>query len=269
MVPKRKQKKVYKKPKASNKTKSKAFVKKVRRALKVESKEAVAGFALNVKGNNSASIATTGSPDYNILRVDPNETSMQIQQGVQQNQRVGNKIRLTYGTMEMALWPRLDTAGNTNNLQYIRMVCFYDKQKPTETPTPFANLDFFQQSSATGFMGFTGQMYDLVNKINTDRYHVFWERTFKLGPAVLTGSGSADPAYANQANNDFKAFYKRKFSLGKTCIKNLCYRDNYPQGQWRGCWIIVFGVAATAYGNVANVNVANMYGQIRWKYIDV
>lgn len=243
-------------------------VSKLRKSLGVESKEIVAGISTTVKGNNSGSTAATGSPDATIIRLDPNASSLNILQGVRQDQRVGNKVKLLYGTIRTAMWPRSDAAGNTNNLQYIRMVCFYDKRNPTSVPTPFANLDFFQQSSATGYTGFTGTMYDLVNQINTDRYHVFWERTYKLGPAVLTGSSDADPAFANQANNDFKAFYKRTFSLTKTCVKNLTYTDNSAVVQWRGCYLMCWGVAASSIANTADINVANLQAQIRWRYSD-
>lgn len=262
---KRNSRKVYKK-KTSTKSKARKFRSRIVKTLGIEKKEIVTGVNVNIRGNSSAS--TTSTPDSSIIRLDPNNSSMNILQGTRQDQRVGNKVKLTNGTFEMAMWPRSDSAGNTNNLQYVRFVCFYDKKNPTTTPTPYANLDFFQQSSATGYTGFSGTMYDLVNKINTDRYHVFWERTYKLGPAVLTGSADADPSYANQANNDFKAFYKRTFSLNKTCVKNLNYKDNTSDVNWRGCWIIAFGVAASSVANTADIQVANLFGQIRWKYLD-
>lgn len=150
----------------------------------IEKKELVAGFAQTIAGNNSTS--TTISPDVLIRRLDPNNNNLPIAQGVKQNERVGNKVKLVSGKLTLAIWPRPSQAGNTNNLQMIRVMILYDKRNPTTTPTPFGNLDFFQQSSATGFTGFSGQMYDLINRVNEDRYNILYDKTFKLGQAILT-----------------------------------------------------------------------------------
>lgn len=231
-----------------------------------EKKEIVAGFVANISGNNSAS--TTISPDTNIQRLDPHQSgSFQIAQGDKQNDRSGNKVRLVSGKLTLGIWPRPDAAGNTNNLQNIRIMMVYDKRNPTTDPTPFANLDFFEQSSTNGYVGFTGIMYDLINRVNESRYGVLYDRTIKLGQAYLPVSG--DPGYNYGANNDFKAFYKLTIPLTKKCIKQLTYKDSQTTAQWRGCWLFCYGVAATGSANTANIYVANMYGQVVWKFTDI
>lgn len=230
-----------------------------------EKKRIVQGFSSTIVGNNSAS--TTATPDLRIQRLDPNNTSLTINQGPQQNQRVGNKVKLVSGKLTLGIWPRADTAGNSNSLQYVRVMILYDKRNPTITPTPFANLDFFEQSSATGSTGFTGLMYDLINSINEDRYGILYDKTYKLGQAILTSSG--DPNYNYSANNDFKAFHKITIPLTKKCVKNLVYKDNQTDAQWRGAWLFCYGVAASAAGNTADINIANIYGQVSWKFTDV
>lgn len=249
----------------------KRFRRRVRRAAGIETKMITAGGVRDFVGSNNAAANLT-KMDATIIRVDPNNSSCNIVQGVAQDQRIGNKVKLVRGTMRFSMWPQNNSAGSTSNLQCMRMICFYDKRNPTLQPTPAANGDFFQQAGTPGYTGFTGQMYDLFNKINQDRYHVFWERTFKLGNSGLVPVGQGGPGenvWNNGANNDFKLFHKRTFSLTKTCIKSLNYNDNQSNGQWRGCWIICFGVAPIGPANISEAEVANASYQIEWKYQDV
>lgn len=237
-------------------------------AKKAEKKEILAGFASQIAGNNSAS--TTLTPDSRIQRLDPNTGSLAINQGTGQSERVGNRVKLTSGKLTLGIWPRPDSAGNSQNLQIIRVLILYDKRNPTITPTPFGNLDFFQQSSTAGSTGFSGQMYDMINEINQDRYNILYDKTYKLGQASLMAvGGSGDPLYNFQANNDFKAFHKIVIPLTKKCIKNLVYKDNTTTPQWRGAWLFCYGVAGSSVANTADILVANMYGQVKWKYTDM
>lgn len=232
---------------------------------KAEKKYILQGFQTLVAGNNSAS--TTVSPDAYIQALTPNNSSLQITQGTKQYQRIGNKITITSAKLNLAIWPRADTANNTQNLQNIRVMILYDKRNPTLSPTPFSNLDFFEQSSATGSFGFTGQAYDLINEINHSRYRILYDKTFKLGQATLISSG--DPLYNYQANNDFKAFHKLTIPLTNKIVKNLIFNDDYTNAQWRGAYLFCYGVAASSAGNTANINVANLYGQVKINFIDV
>lgn len=235
---------------------------------KAEKKEILAGFASQIAGNNSAS--TTLTPDSRIQRLDPNFGTLAIRQGTAQDERVGNKVKLVSGKLTLGIWPRPDSAGNTQNLQILRVLILYDKRNPTTTPTPFANLDFFNQSSTTGSTGFTGQMYDMINEINQDRYNILYDKTFKLGQSQLMAvGGSGDPLYNFQANNDFKAFHKVVIPLTKKCVKNLVYKDDQANPQWRGAWLFCYGVAGSSVANTADILVANMYGQIKWKFVDI
>lgn len=263
--------------KAKNTKRTKVFkklktktIKKIAKEVvdeRAEKKEYVGGFSVTVAGNNSGS--TLKTPDDSIIRLDPNPSNLNILQGVTQSTRVGNKIRLTNGNLTLGIWPRSDASGNTNNLQMIRLLILYDKRNPTDTPTPFDNADFFQQSSATGYVGFSGVMYDLINRINKDRYAILMDRTYKLGFSTLVGSADGDPTFAYQSNNDFKAFHKINVNLNNKALKVLTYTDNNNAPNWRGCWLFAFGVAGAGPGNGADVAVANMYGQIVWQYNDL
>lgn len=235
-------------------------MKKIRRGLGIESKEIISSFTVNVAGNSAGS--TTFTPDDATFQVDPNASTCNIIQGVAENQRIGNKIRLTYGTCKCVISPR-----SAANPQIVRVICFYDKRYPTATPTPFANGDFFE-ANAVGGTTFSGGLDDIYNEINRDRYRVFWERTYKVGFADYSGSSVGDPAYAFQTNNDFKMFVKKTYSLSKTCVKSLNYKDTDVTPNWRGCWIMAFSVAAAGSANTNNQQTCNLRTQIRWRYTD-
>lgn len=235
-------------------------IKKLRRGLGIETKEIISSFTVNVAGNSTGS--TTFTPDDATFQVDPNASSCNIIQGVAENQRIGNKIKLTYGSCKLIMSPR-----SAANPQIVRLVCFYDKRSPTTTPTPFALGDFFE-ANAVGGTGFSGGLDDIYNEINRDIYRVFWERTYKIGFADYSGSAVGDPAYAYQTNNDFKMFVKKTFGLSKTCVKSLKYNDSATTPAWRGCWIMAFSVAATGSANTNNQQTCNCRVQIRWRYTD-
>lgn len=239
---------------------NKAKVKKIRRMLGVENKEIISSVTVNVPGNSTTS--TTYTPDDAVLRVDPNSSTCNIIQGVAENQRIGNKIKLTYGTLKCVFSPRPNA-----NPQILRVICFYDKRDPTVEPTPFANGDFFE-ANAVGGTTWSGGLDDMYNEVNRDRYHVFWEKTYKVGFADYAGAAVGDPAYAYQTNNDFKMFIKRTYPLAKTCRKALNYKDTDVTPNWRGCWIIAFSVAASGSANTANQQTLNWRAQIRWRYTD-
>lgn len=251
----------------------KAMYATLRRGLGIETKKIVDGGTRNFMGTNT-SAANMAAMDATLIRLDPNNISCNILQGVSQHQRVGNKVKLINGTMRLSMFPRpyntTTPPYSTSNLQVIRVICFYDKRSPTVTPTPAQNGDFFQQLSAAGYTGFTGTMYDITNEVNKDRYHVFWERTYKLGSSSVSGgaAGPGDPYVNNQVNNDFQLYFKNTYSLNKTCVKSLDYNDNVSQTQWRGCWLLVFGVAPIGPANGSEYQIAGSNFQIEWKYVD-
>lgn len=249
----------------------KRFQKRVRRAVNIESKAIMSTFNGVIPGTRNTSTIVT--PDSQLIRVDPSTGAggMFVMPsppvGTGQSQRIGNKITLVDGWAKLTFQPTSDGAGTTN-IQVLRVVAFYDKQNPTTQPTPFANGDFFQLGTGAGSVGFAGTMRDIVSEINKDRYHVFWERTYKLGYAHQNGSADAEPAWANAANNDFKLYHKKRYGLMKTCIKNVVFNDTSLTPQRRGCWIMVFGVNPVGIQNPADTSVGQVFGQVYWKYQD-
>lgn len=249
----------------------KRFQRRVRRAINIEKKMIMASFNGQIPATRTGAVVI--NPDTCLIRVDMASggggqfVMSSPTMGTGQAQRIGNKITAVNGWLKLTYQPQSD-GGGTTNIQVLRVVAFYDKQNPTTTPTPYANGDFFQFFSGAGYTGFTGTMQDIVMEINKDRYNVFWERTYKLGYAHQNGSADAEPSWANAANNDFKLFYKKKYGLMKTCIKNLVFNDQTTNPLRRGCWIMVFGCNPVGLQNPVDQSVGRLFGQVCWLFTD-
>lgn len=188
--------------------------------------------------------STSNAPDANnVMALSPYSAQLQIDQGVGQGARVGNRIKIKKSILRIMLTPQQysASANPAPRPQIVRMVLFYDRLNTTVTPTPFANADFFDNNNSVG--GFAGNTTDLVRMFNTDRYRILKVKTFKLGFANYAGT-SANADAQTFANNDYKLNIVKRYDITKHLVKNVLYIDNNSNPSSRGLWLMFYTMPA-------------------------
>jgi len=230
-------KRVYRRPakksvvkKAVRKVSNQMFRKKVLKVLssKAETKEEYSIFQILPTCLQTST--TTISSNY--FCCSPVEqglgwTRLFVPQGVENGQRIGNRIT----TKRLLLRYTLNNSGfnaTTNTLPFPQIVrLFFFKIKGNTTAPPAlgdlvgANAQFFDAGTLAG--AFTGTLPDLNQVMNNDAYTYLTHRTHKLGYAENTQQPSVN--HSNGANNDFKISVVSQIDLTKYCPKQIRYDD--------------------------------------------
>lgn len=189
---------------------------------------------------------------------------------------IGNSVRTVKATFSGVLTQNLYNATNypQPKPQLVRMFIYKKKQNGSLDPkiadlTNGTTGQFFELGTTA--VGFQGNLYDHIHKLNGDVFQYHTHRDFKLGPAIpqMGSAGTADnkvPYYPG-ANNDFQ--YACKFSIDVTpylyktytCDDNNAWDQNYTVALFQV-------VAADNSGQAASVQPVLMMGEITYRYID-
>lgn len=186
--------------------------------------------------------------DNSIIDVSPSASTLDILQGVQQGDRIGNRITTKRLTFKGTIVPMPESATNaTPRPVHIKMWFFYKRDAPTSFPTPVASSDFFQFNGTDN--GFANDLVDLWKPINTDEYRVVTTRTFKVGTAsYYTPSDPTQVSNQQFHNNDFKLNASFSIDLTKYIPKTIRYNENNgdPQSRHLFCLALPFYADSTA-----------------------
>lgn len=150
-----------------------------------------------------------------------------IIQGVQNGQRVGDKIRVQ--SLKYRGFVNFDSsnANNENYLKnplYLKMIILRRKDSQTNPcfyGTTGINDLFMNGPTTTSPQNLPSDMWRYLNK---DTYRIYKTKMFKLGPAATSNT----PSDSNQYNNDFKLSQKFSIDLSKH-IDVLKYQPSMPQ----------------------------------------
>lgn len=166
-----------------------------------------------------------GFDAFNVISLGPDAVSLAITQGSGQGNRVGNTIKTKMLKIKGSVFPLPYNVG-TNAIMRpmnVRMWVFYDRQNPTSFPAPAVGANFFQNGSSS--VAPSGEQIDMWRPVNTDRYRVLEQRTFKLGYANYAGTVPG-PDSQFFANNDYKLNVQWSFNLTKHYPKIVKFNDN-------------------------------------------
>jgi len=203
----------------------------------------------------------------------PYSVGLDIQQGVGNGSRVGNKVETRKLTLKGGLACKpYDVVTNPNPQPTVVKVWFYyDKTNPTGVPNPLS--DFFDFNNSTQPM--TGALFDSWAAVNTDKYHVLKTKEFKLGYASgMTGAGQSTiagtsaPLFQNWANNDFKMYQRFSFDLTKYCPKNVVFNDNSSAPTSRNVCMLAVCMEADNTISAESRSPVQMSLQLEYKYKD-
>lgn len=198
-------------------------------ARNVENKRLTTEFTKNMYHSG----AGTNFTNNNIIALCPNAGAgylYQMVQGVQQQQRVGNQVRLKKLIFRgiMAPNPYSATTNPTPNPIMIQMFIVSMKRNVpsssiAEVNNVFQNTFFANGSSSLGALG---TLYDCVTPINTDQVTLHYKKTFKLGYENYSGvTGGADTGQT-KASNDYKLNQRFSINVAKYMTKVWKFNDN-------------------------------------------
>lgn len=224
--------------------------------------------------NTGANILPSSSAGFNatIIPISPFSSYLQINQGTNQQSRIGNRIKVKSLRFRGTIYP-LPFDASTNPTPYpmhIKMWLFYDRQTPNTAPGAVGTT-FLQEGSTS--RGLFNDLVDLHAMVNTDRYKIFHTRAYKLGFAqnqwnATGGDIAATDIFQYGTTNDFK--YNAEFNIDctKYVPKNIIYNDNDSQPTSRGLYCMITALNANGDPIPASVIPAQYQYMLSIKYED-
>lgn len=203
-----------------------------------------------VQFTDSASISSYGSDvqAQGFVPLSPYATYCQIDQGVGQGERIGNKCRIVKATLSYVLRPNPYNA-TTNIAPLPQEVIIRIMSVKNTNELVAAAGNYFQ--AGDGSQSPTGNLLDIPKVVNTDLYTQYRMIRHKLGTSAYEGGV---PNGTNQfyANNDFHYNAIKTIDVTKYCPKIIRFNDNTSTPSTRV--LQTFIEAVNADGSTSAVN---------------
>lgn len=212
-----------------------------------------------VRGNDEVKFFTQGiASSNNILGSGFNTTTNYgftstssiipaIQQGVGQQQRVGNKInpvgRLIVKGYVLALPVNATNNAYINTPFSVRIVVWRQKQNMTA----ISNTAFLDNGITGAGNDFDGTLYNLMEPYNKDKFEIGAVRTFQLQPNYSTGGVTN---FENLSKYPVNKFFRMTVKLPKTLLYNDTSLD--PQNSR---WYMSAGIVQSTGSVISNTNI--------------
>jgi len=198
---------------------------------------------------------------------------LNIAQGVADNQRIGNRIRVVSNKIRYSLVP-LPYNATTNvspQPQEVVMWFFRDKTQPTSNSLNVSTVlgpggDILNHGNADA--GLYGDLTDYMYVLNKDKYTYLTHRRFKLGFSTNGGTGVSN-AYQSFANNDFKMNYSGEIDLTRYTPKEIVWEDTNTNPQSKNILCLIQVVAADGQTNATTALTCSLTMVNEMKYSDL
>lgn len=144
--------------------------------------------------------------------------------GTANGARIGNKIKITKFIMNYVL----STAGGAANPCplpfFVTIMCGFLKQAPSSYPSNAQWDSLYDQGagSSDGYDSSSPFALTRLKRINTDLYHIVYNKTHKVGSSINGTAGSS----VIGANNDFPLSHIVRIDLTNKLFKNLEFNNN-------------------------------------------
>lgn len=178
----------------------------------------------------------------------PYTAYLTVAQGVGQGSRIGNSIKVKRQRLKIAMWPN-DYDVTENPLPIPQIVTIYIFKAPNEyliqsvsdiIDTTYAT--FYQSGSSS--VGAVGSLLDSLQDVNKEIIKLYYKKSFKLGFANSTGTGSS-AAYQHYANNDYKLNHLIEIDITKYVPKEVNWNDTATIIASGTVWMFIESVPAT------------------------
>lgn len=196
-----------------------------------------------IQTSTNTSITTANASNPTVLYLTPTTA-----QGTGDQQRIGNRIRVTNGEITgfINLLPyNAVTNPNAPPLWVKIWLCSYIRQNTNTIGSTDISTAFFQASGANN--GFNGAMADMVQPVNQDSWKLYDTRMIKLGVANTNGTQPASTG-AWCDNSPMSAQFR--MSIPKEHCTQLQYNDTTSTVSTNKNLYLVFqAVTADGAGN--------------------
>lgn len=203
----------------------------------------------------------------NVKTLGPSPVFMPIDQGTQQGQRCGVKIRTKKVTLKMIILPNPYNATNNVSPGPMEILVYIGRCK-NKISTPVA-LDFnnFYQAGNTSLAP-DGSLMDAVSYVNKDYWTITRQFRFKVGTAEYGGTAGV-PAQQYYSNNDYKFNAIRTVDLTKSFAATYQFNDalNDPTNSQTYMMIEAVGANGNAFGPTQLP--AKIIWQLDYQYTDL
>lgn len=235
---------------------------KVKALVKDMSEKKIATFQRN---SGTVGAYNYGGFSNQIIPLTPFGGFCQIDQGVSQTQRIGNKVKIASSTFRAIMYPTMYHATSNPNPSpsMVRFVVFSLKGETNVLPTTLDN--FFQNGSTSHAPN--SDMGDMIDEINRDEYTVYRDFTVKMGYAK-NDRGGVDDQRAAFANNDFKLVQRIDLDVTKYCPASVVFNDNLSTPNSRAVYVVWFSCEVTGLSADTNRLPALMHMTAVCKYTD-
>lgn len=161
---------------------------------------------------------------------------MTVGQGILQNQRIGNEIKIRKAYLRYVLRPMGYDVGSNPFPAPTQVDMYLGRTRVCPGDQPIA-ADFnalFQNGSSS--IAPVGSLNDLISNVNTDYFTIKKRWSHKIGYSSANGTGGiANSQYF--ANNDFKMNIVKKLDITKYYPKILKFNDATNQVQGPGLFL--------------------------------
>jgi len=201
-----------------------------------------------------------------IFPVSPYLGFLNVEQGVGQGERVGNRIRIKRIWIKGTIYPQPYNSTINPNPQPVQVILWFFCSRSSPNLLPNTMSGFLQDGDSA--RNLQGDLTDVISLVNNDQFRLFHKRVFKIGYAAYEGTG-IQPAQQAFHNNDFKLNRTFKVNLKKHVVKNVVYNDtgtNVPRT--RGLFCVAQAVNADGSIMANNITPAQMSFQLSMEYED-
>lgn len=212
------------------------------------------------------SVTNASFPVSNVFHLGPNSNYLTVTQGTSVSQRIGNKIKTKSLMFKGTLFCRqyVATLNPIPQPLQVKMFIFYERGAVVNNvPNPVS--DFFQNGS--GVYPLQDDLSSMWMPVNSEKYRVLTTRTYKLGPASNTGTGSSqDLQYFS--NNDFKLNVNFSINLSKYVPQHVLYVDSDDNPRSRNLYCMIVPVAACGLALTSSVGPMLASYMLDYRYED-
>lgn len=211
----------------------------------------------------------------NIYCLTPNNqvnSSYTVVQGVSQQSRIGNKIRMKKCTFRGTLLPNPynATTNNTIRPQNVALWVFSIKSGQQCTTVQDAynvlNNSFFQYGSTDAPL--LGNLFDLMNPVNKDVVTLHTRRVFKIGYESYTGVTGGANSDQTLSSNDYKLNAQFVIDCTRYLPKVITFNDGDGQSTSRQVFVAVEAIPFNGASNGINQAPVAMFSGIDFVYED-
>lgn len=204
--------------------------------------------------------------DLKVQTISPAPSSLIINQGVGQGERIGNTIKTRKLLLKYVIFPNAYQATiNDQPLpQEVIIWIGYLRNNRMKVPdaTDFAN--FFQNGSGTSPP--YSNLWDVTLPVNMDLFHVCKTIRHKIGHSVYSDYNGIKPS-SYFSNNDFKLNASRTVDCTSYINKTLKFNDSSTVAD-TGLYMWMTAVNADGSIAVYNVSTIGMFYTLRYDYED-